>query len=230
MARSKPEWVVVRCAAELALNTTMRGCELKNLRWENVDFGSRIIRLQHSKTQAGIRTIPLNDVAFDAMSDLLGRAKELESDNPKHYVFPSCENGHFDATRPQKSWRTTWRKLVIEAGLPKLRFHDLRHHAITELSESLASDQTILSIAGHVSRRMLEHYSHVRLDAKRTALDALVKKVPAKRELPEHALPEPAYVTIDDTIPPQDGVAYFQVVESIMGATGIEPMTSTVSR
>jgi integrase len=47
-----------------------------------------------------------------------------------------------------------------------LRFHDLRHHAVTELAESQASDQTIMAIAGHVSARMLAHYSHVRLDAK----------------------------------------------------------------
>ena len=53
------------------------------------------------------------------------------------------------------------------------RFHDLRHQAITELAESKASDSTIMSIAGHVSRKMLAHYSHVRLDAKRNALDAL---------------------------------------------------------
>jgi len=71
------------------------------------------------------------------------------------------------------TWRTAWRKLTKEAGLPGLRFHDLRHHAITELAESLASDQTIMSLAGHVSPRMLAHYSHVRLDAKRKALDAL---------------------------------------------------------
>jgi len=54
-----------------------------------------------------------------------------------------------------------------------LRFHDLRHHAITELAESQASDATIMAIAGHVSRQMLEHYSHVRLDLKRKALDGL---------------------------------------------------------
>src|SRR6516164_10933762 len=56
---------------------------------------------------------------------------------------------------------------------PRLRFHDLRHHAITELAESQASDATIMAIAGHVSRQMLEHYSHVRLDLKRKALEAL---------------------------------------------------------
>jgi len=36
------------------------------------------------------------------------------------------------------------------------RFHDLRHHAITELGEPGASEQTIMAIAGHVSRKMLE--------------------------------------------------------------------------
>ena len=51
-----------------------------------------------------------------------------------------------------------------------LRFHDLRHNAITELAESATSDQTIMAIAGHVSPKMLALYSHVRLEAKRTAL------------------------------------------------------------
>jgi len=41
------------------------------------------------------------------------------------------------------------------------------------LAESKASDQTIMAIAGHVSKKMLQHYSHVRLEAKRDALDAL---------------------------------------------------------
>jgi hypothetical protein len=41
------------------------------------------------------------------------------------------------------------------------------------IAESKASDQTIMAIAGHVSQKMLAHYSHVRLEAKRTALDAL---------------------------------------------------------
>jgi len=60
--------------------------------------------------------------------------------------------------------------------LPGLvHLHDLRHHAITELAESQASDQTIMAIAGHVSPRMLAHYSHVRLEAKRNALEALSK-------------------------------------------------------
>jgi integrase-like protein len=62
-----------------------------------------------------------------------------------------------------------------------LRFHDLRHHAITELAESQASDQTIMAIAGHVSREMLDHYSHVRLEAKRRAVETLSQNTAEQR-------------------------------------------------
>jgi Phage integrase family len=66
-------------------------------------------------------------------------------------------------------------QLVLSArGLAGLRPHDLRHHAITKLAESSeASEQTIMSIAGHVSREMLEHYSHIRQEAKRRAVESL---------------------------------------------------------
>jgi integrase len=59
------------------------------------------------------------------------------------------------------------------APLRGLRFHGLRHQAITEMAEGGASDATMMALAGHRSRRMLEHYSHVRMAAKRTALDKL---------------------------------------------------------
>ncbi len=60
----------------------------------------------------------------------------------------------------------------VKSPTARLRFHDLRHHAITELAESQASDSTLMSIAGHVSAKMLAHYSHVRLEAKRNALNS----------------------------------------------------------
>ncbi len=58
----------------------------------------------------------------------------------------------------------------------KGRLHDSRHTLITELAESGASDQTIMDIAGHVSRQMLKHYSHIRMKAKREALETVWKK------------------------------------------------------
>ena len=88
-------------------------------------------------------------------------------------VFPACDHNHIDPTRPQKTWRTAWRSLTRSAGLNGFRFHDLRHQAVTELAESGASDVTIMALAGHLSREMMEHYSHVRMAAKRSALEKL---------------------------------------------------------
>jgi integrase len=175
-AGMKPEWQNARLAMVLALNTTMRACEIKALRWYDVDFLAGTVTIRRSKTEAGQRAIPLNEDALSAMRELYGRASAMGSTQPDHYVFPACENGRFDPTTPQKSWRSAWRSLRKAAGIAALRFHDLRHHAITELAESQASDATIMAIAGHVSRQMLEHYSHVRLDLKRKALDGLATR------------------------------------------------------
>ena len=50
---------------------------------------------------------------------------------------------------------------------------DVYGNVITELAESGAGDEVIMSIAGHVSRAMLSRYSHVRMEAKRRALDEI---------------------------------------------------------
>ena len=53
------------------------------------------------------------------------------------------------------------------------RRHDNRHTLVTELAESGAGDEVIMSIAGHVSRAMLSRYSHVRMEAKRRVIDEI---------------------------------------------------------
>jgi integrase len=172
-AGTKAEWLVAHCAAVLAASTTCRGVELKNLQWKHADLFSKVLNIARSKNASGLRTIPLNADAMAALARLRMRAEALGAADPEHYVFPACEHGHTDPTRHQKSWRSAWRSLTTKAGLKGFRFHDLRHTAITELSEAGAPDATLMAIAGHMSRRMLEHYSHVRMQAKRDALDKL---------------------------------------------------------
>jgi integrase len=208
LAAKNREWLVIRCAAVLALNTTMRGCELKGLRWRDVNILDQTVSIRKSKTEAGERVIPLNVHAMAAIHELFKRAEAINGSELDHYVFHACENGKPEPTKPQATWRTAWRRLTrmircpscsqlqdpgdacrnesceadisrLKSSTAGLRFHDLRHHAITELAESKASDQTIMAIAGHVSPRMLAHYSHVRLEAKRNALNALS---PAKEQ------------------------------------------------
>jgi integrase len=145
----------------------------------------------------------MNEDAISAMLSLLKQAQSAKADAPEHFIFPACESGSIDPSKPQRSWRTAWRSLTrgiqcsscgefqapskacrnesCKADISKvtsptagLRFHDLRHTAITILAESSASEQTVMAIAGHVSRKMLEHYSHIRMDAKRRAVAALM--------------------------------------------------------
>jgi integrase len=196
VAARKPEWQIARLAAIVTLNTTMRSCEIRGLQWRDIDLMDRTLTVRRSKTEGGERVIPLNASVWAAILELRERAKQMCGEpQPNWYVFPHVEGQgpvtraknrpgpeavtvKPDPTKPMSTWRTAWRKFVKEARSPGLRFYDLRHHAITELAESLASDQTVMAIAGHVSPKMLAHYSHVRLEAKRKALDALSGVVP----------------------------------------------------
>ena len=54
--------------------------------------------------------------------------------------------------------------------------HDNRHTLVTELAESGAGDEVIMSIAGHVSRAVLSRYSRVRMEARRRALDEIAAR------------------------------------------------------
>lgn len=157
-------------ATVLALNTAMRKDEIRLLRWSQIDFAKRTLTVGRSKTEAGAgRLIPLNASAFEA---LVRWASRFPSAELEQYVFPWCENRQIDATRPTKGWRTAWRHALKRAGF-HCRFHDLRVTCITKLAESQVSDMTIMAIAGHVSKRMLEHYSRIRTDAKRAALNII---------------------------------------------------------
>ena len=53
----------------------------------------------------------------------------------------------------------------------------VRHTVVTDLAESGAGDQTVVDMFGHVSKDMLEHYSHIRMKAKRQAVEALTEWV-----------------------------------------------------
>lgn len=202
VASSKPGWSVAYQAAVLASHTTARGGELKGLRLGDVNLMERTLTIQRSttKTDAGARVVPLNDTALWACARLLERARKLGATDPTHYLLPAALFRHtkkddpakgsgFDFTKPMQSWRTAWRNLTEEAKMKGLRFHDLRHHCITKLAEAGVPDQTLMAIAGHVSREMLEHYSHIRMQAKRDAVAAL-----ERREVPVEAAAEPVQV------------------------------------
>jgi integrase len=171
-ASSRPEWQTAYCAALLTANTSMRPVELKRLVWQDVDPTNRVVMVRRSKTEAGTRVIPLNEEAWSAIAALKQRADSLETYAPDNFVFHRLWPT-IDATQPMSGWRSAWRTLRKAAGLPRLRFYDLRHQFITELCEAGVPEGVIRELAGHVDPTMMRIYSHPRMAARRAAVECL---------------------------------------------------------
>ena len=65
---------------------------------------------------------------------------------------------------------------VRNCGKPKPNHSLIRR--ITDLATDQNSDETIMILAGHIDRRMMSHYSHIRRDARREAVKGLSKRNP----------------------------------------------------
>ena len=166
-------------ALSLALNAGMRDAEIKNLTWGQIDFTKKFLAVGRSKTDAGEgRTIPLNSTLLAVFSEYGEWYREKFGKlTAEWYVFPFGKPNPSDPARPVTTLKTAWNNVRKNADV-KGRWHDNRHTLITELAESGAGDQTIMDIAGHVSKQMRKHYSHIRMEAKRSALEAIVDRRP----------------------------------------------------
>jgi integrase len=194
----KENWEGAFLFAVLSINTSAGPKELLTLRLKDVDFDKKVIDVQPegAKNIGRIRSIPLNEEAFKAAQLAVERATKLGSSAPDHYLFPfRIHRALFDPTRHQTTFKTAWLRMVAAAELPGLRMYDLRHHCITALLEDPRnSEETVQAIAGHVSRRMMQRYSHIRSAAKRSAVCGLYSSSGEPFEVgePRALLPENA--------------------------------------
>jgi integrase len=172
-------------AVVIFCNTGLRNAELRRARWSQVDFLKAEFQVGKSKTAGGEgRIIPLNQAALGAFKKWRSRWPGAK---PEEYIFPTeklafkgagtPEQGVMtayavDPNKPLGAWKRAWSTAKKQAGV-ECRIHDLRHHFISALAQTQTPDATIQAISGHLSRKMLEHYSHVRLEAKRRAVEAL---------------------------------------------------------
>jgi integrase len=171
-----------------ARDTGLRAAEMKVLRrsdlkleWKNEVIVAGEVIVPRSKTEAGTgRSVPLSQAVCSTLTIWLSRF----GGNGSSYVFPRHEvqmlkGGkqsrivNADLTKPVQSWQRAWRT-ALDIAQVHYRWHDLRHTFITRLAENPAvSEQTIKALAGHVSRQMLERYSHIRMQAKKDAIATL---------------------------------------------------------
>src|ERR1039457_4709235 len=92
-------------------------------------------------------------------------------------------------------------------------------------AESQASDSTVMAIAGHVSPKMLQHYSHVRIQAKRTALDSHSTR---RADMAKLESKTGGYDTNHDKKSPERSEQAPQVIENMVELVGLEPTTSSL--
>jgi integrase len=138
----------VRFLVQFALETAMRRGEILNMRWRDVSVEKRTLHIPVTKSGYA-RTIPLSGAALA----LLRKLNERGHDRAKR-VLPITENAA----------KMAWKRLVKRAGLVNLRFHDLRHEAISRFFEKGLNVPQVALISGHRDPRMLFRYTHPRAE------------------------------------------------------------------
>jgi integrase len=98
-------------------------------------------------------------------------AKRFGEIKPEWFVFPG-RKGKAEVRRETaaRSYGPNAEHYIV---LGKGRLHDLRHTAATKMAAAGVPESTMLAIMGHMSRAMLERYSHIRMAAKREAVKSL---------------------------------------------------------
>jgi integrase len=175
----------------LAIHTGMRKSEILALRWENVDFNERAIYVKESihqlygqgeqyvgktKSKSSRRTILISDkLAAELIKHKKRQANVLPP--PKDLVVTTKEH------RPihQRNLTQAMYRALMNAGVPKIRFHDLRHTHASLLLANGVNPKVIQERLGHAKiDTTMNIYSHVFPSMQREAADKIDALLSAK--------------------------------------------------
>ena len=157
----------------LELATGLRRGELLGLKWEDIDLERGDLRVRRQiaringevveaplKTKNAYRTLPL---AEDTVSILLEQKKKVAG---SPWVFPSSTGGPISPD----SVLHMLHRVLKRAGLPRIRFHDLRHTFATLALQNGVDVKTVSGMLGHFSAGFtLDTYAHVTTASQRQA-------------------------------------------------------------
>ena len=163
----------------LELATGLRRGELLGLKWEDIDLEHGDLRVRRQiaridgrvveaplKTKNAYRTLPL---AEDTVS-ILKEQKKNAGSSP--WVFPSATSGPISPD----SVLHMLHRVLKRAGLPEVRFHDLRHTFATLALQNGVDIKTVSGMLGHFSAGFtLDTYAHVTTSAQKAAANTMGK-------------------------------------------------------
>ena len=156
----------------LDLATGLRRGELLGLKWEDIDLQNGIIhvRRQVARVDGEVKELPLKtknsyrniSISWDAVAMLT----EMEAHRSSVYVFPSSTGGPISPD----SVNNMLHRVLKRAGLPSIRFHDLRHTFATLALQNGVDIKTVSGMLGHFSAGFtLDTYAHVTTSAQKEA-------------------------------------------------------------
>jgi integrase len=172
----------------VALALGLRQGEALGLSWEDIDFEARRLHVRHGlqriagelrivepKTRQSRRTIALPAVVIEALQHHKARQSQerlLAGSrwNETGLVFTSTIGTPIDVGNLRRNF---WRPLD-KAGLPRMRFHDLRHSCASLLLVQGVSPRVVMETLGHSNISItMDTYTHVLPELQRQAADAM---------------------------------------------------------
>jgi len=150
--------------ARFGLATGLRETNIRLLQWAQVDQARAVAWLEADETKAGrTQAVPLNAEALQVLASQRGKHKR--------WVFPvpRWETKKHPDDKPRqvadeptgKISNHAWRKACIRAGLPTLRFHDLRHTWASWHVQRGTPLAVLQELGGWASLAMVQRYAHL---------------------------------------------------------------------
>jgi integrase len=154
----------LRAMARFALATGLRESNVRLLQWSEVDLPRAAAWVHADEAKAGkALSVPLNPDAMDVLRGQQGMHKR--------WVFPAPRwtKKRRPEDKPRLTWEmptgkassAAWRKACIRAGLPTLRWHDLRHTWASWHRMAGTPDSALQELGGWASADMLQRYAHL---------------------------------------------------------------------
>lgn len=172
----------------VALAMGLRQGEALGLRWQDIDFDSKVIRVRNSlqridkkltltelKTKSSRRDLPLIDVVLNALK--AHRSRQLEEKlsvgrdwQETGFVFTTSIGTPLDARNVIRKYHA----LLTKAELSRYRFHDLRHSCASLLLAQGVPLKVVSDILGHSQISITaDYYAHIAPEMQREALSGM---------------------------------------------------------
>lgn len=182
----------------LTLYTGLRKGEVMALKWDNIDFENQELSVEGSlcrvvkektpdgktiygykilepKTAKSRRVIPLLSTALEAL-EMQKRRQEVDKEkyaliyDDQNFVFAKCDGSYLN----QRGFMDQYYAFLEHCGVPKVRFHDLRHTFASLLLESGESPKVIQELLGHSTiTTTMDIYTHITKKGKVGAMQKL---------------------------------------------------------